>query len=216
MADAPAKKLISHEPAVVIGEILLIAILLTAIVGFISNLITKLEHQGIWVAIANTFRELWPFLQILAALSSALFVVGIIFLNWKLSKIREAERKILNITKPKGVDEVVAEVPQKNERWEAIEEHMASENQNDWRQAIIDADIMLDEMLTRMGYSGATIGDKLKLIEKSDFQTIDEAWEAHKVRNRIAHEGGEFLLNQREARRVVDLYRQVFEEFKLI
>jgi hypothetical protein len=56
----------------------------------------------------------------------------------------------------------------------------------------------------------------MKSIEKSDFNSIDMAWEAHKIRNSIAHEGSDFLLNQREAKRVIGLYEIVFREFRYI
>jgi len=36
------------------------------------------------------------------------------------------------------------------------------------------------------------MGDKLKAVEKSDFNSIELAWEAHKARNMIAHEGSDF------------------------
>ena len=75
---------------------------------------------------------------------------------------------------------------------------------------------MLDEMLDSVGYRGETMGDKLKSVEKSDFLTLDLAWEAHKIRNAIAHEGAEFTIDQREARRVISLYERVFQEFEFI
>ncbi|MDP6571846.1 MAG: hypothetical protein QF747_03360, partial [Patescibacteria group bacterium] len=86
----------------------------------------------------------------------------------------------------------------------------SSDNQNDWRLAIIEADTILDDMVTTMGYKGEGIGEKLKQIEKSDFNTLDQAWDAHKVRNTIAHGGSNYVLTQREARRVIGLYKQVF------
>ena len=89
-------------------------------------------------------------------------------------------------------------------------------NENDWKLAIIQADIMLSDILDTLHLPGDTMVDKMKAIERSDFTTIDLAWEAHKIRNQIAHEGSDFPLNQREARRVVELYRRVFEEFKII
>jgi len=88
-----------------------------------------------------------------------------------------------------------------------------SDNPNDWKQAIIEADIMLDDVLTKLGYRGDSIGDKLKRAEPADFSTLNEAWEAHKVRNQIAHSGSTYPLNQHEANRVIQMYRKVFEEF---
>lgn len=112
--------------------------------------------------------------------------------------------------------ETVAVIDAKNKRWEKILEHVNSENQSDWRLAILEGDIILEEMLQKMGYRGDTVGDKLKAVEKSDFLTIDKAWEAHRVRNAIAHESGNFQITNREARRVVSLYEEVFKEFHYI
>lgn len=104
----------------------------------------------------------------------------------------------------------------KNKRWIKVEELMESHNVNDWKQAIIEADIILDEMLDRMRYDGETVADKLKNVEESDFTNLNKAWEAHKIRNKIAHGGTSFELDKREAKRVIDLYRRVFQEFYYI
>jgi hypothetical protein len=82
--------------------------------------------------------------------------------------------------------------------------------------AIIEADIMLDTMLTKIGYDGNTVAEKLKNVEESDFVTLQKAWEAHKVRNRIAHDGSKFKISRGEAERVVNLFEQVFKEFYYI
>ncbi|MDO8482848.1 MAG: hypothetical protein Q7S86_03460 [bacterium] len=103
-----------------------------------------------------------------------------------------------------------------NKRWEEITVHINSHNQSDWRLAILECDIVLDEMLTKMSYRGETLADKLKAVEKSDFLSIDKAWEAHRVRNAVAHEGSNFQITDREARRVVALYEEVFREFHYI
>lgn len=104
----------------------------------------------------------------------------------------------------------------KNQKWERVLEHINSNNPNDWKAAIIEADIMLDELLTVLNYHGNSIGDKLKAVEPSDFDTLQSAWEAHKVRNQIAHEGSEFVLSERDAKRTVAFYKAVFEEFEFI
>ncbi len=97
-------------------------------------------------------------------------------------------------------------------RWDRILTLIDSPHPNDWRVAVMEADIILGDILTKMGYKGDSIGEILKGIEESDFQSLQAAWDAHKVRNEIAH-NPEFELSQREARRVIDLYRHVFSEF---
>ncbi|MEI6041996.1 MAG: hypothetical protein WCQ00_00290 [bacterium] len=103
-----------------------------------------------------------------------------------------------------------------NKKWEDILGHIASTNSSDWRMAILEADILLYEMLDQMGYDGDTIADKLKAIESSDFNTLDLAWRAHKVRNTIAHEGSSYELSHEQAQNTIDLYRKVFAEFYFI
>ena len=63
---------------------------------------------------------------------------------------------------------------------------------------------------------GESIGERLKVVETGDFDHIEEAWEAHKIRNAIAHQGSDFLLTKREAQRVLSLYESVFKEFEII
>lgn len=101
-------------------------------------------------------------------------------------------------------------------RWQKIVKLSESQNTSDWRLAIIEADIILDELLLKLQLPGETMGEKLKAVEKSDFTTIEYAWEAHKTRNMIAHDGSDFLINQHEIRRIISLYEAVFKEFKLI
>lgn len=109
--------------------------------------------------------------------------------------------------------------PEKNpmqERWEKIVKLSESTNQSEWRLSVIEADIILDELLEKLHLPGETMGEKLQAVEKSDFTTIEYAWEAHKARNMIAHEGSDFLINQREIQRIISLYAAVFKEFQLI
>ena len=80
----------------------------------------------------------------------------------------------------------------------------------------MEADIMLADILTKMGYQGDSIGEQLKGVEPSDFLTLNDAWEAHKVRNQIAHQGSDFQLNERDAKRIIGLYKKVFSEFYYI
>lgn len=101
-------------------------------------------------------------------------------------------------------------------RFAKVLEHGNSTRESDWRLAILEADVLLDEMVTGMGYHGDSLGEKLKAIEKSDFLTLDKAWEAHAVRNKIAHEGAAFTLTEREAKRVIALYEEVFKEFRYV
>lgn len=55
------------------------------------------------------------------------------------------------------------------------------------KQAILDADKLLDYALSKQGFKEGTVADKLKKA-RFKFRDIDDIWTAHKLRNKIAHE----------------------------
>jgi len=116
------------------------------------------------------------------------------------------------------LEQVLKNIPAQengNSRWLAVENLLDSDNDSDWRLAVIEADKMLDELLVVLGYQGESLGDRLLLVEKGDMLSLDEAWEAHKYRNKIAHENA-FQVSEYEAKRVVGMYKKVFQEYKFI
>ena len=183
--------------------------------------ITQETHSGIVFDVVPT---LWHTVQVTSLVLTLILIIGLMYVLIRRSQITMPEdgeiskqgmmfyknvEGFVNKTQSQDVDSV-------RRRWNAIVGYANSENPNDWRHAIIDADIMLDEMLNAQGYKGATMGDKLKQVERSDFNTIDNAWEAHKMRNRIAHEGSHQALNERVVRQTIAQYQSVFREFELI
>lgn len=163
--------------------------------------------MGDWTAVIT-------YVKFVAVMLVVLGGVGVFFLVKRLVRLRRAEVEKLEL-KPR--EEKGGEAaPARNRQWERVLEHVSADKENDWKLAILEADTILNEMLTAMGYRGDSIGEQLKQVEKSDFRTLDNAWEAHKVRNRIAHDGHKFAISQHEARRIIELYRSVFEEFHYI
>lgn len=155
------------------------------------------------------FRKIFPYLKYIIILGSLLFAVWSVYLHRKLSELRLAEAKLLYPDNQESRKNL-------NPQWERILNHIDSVSESDWRLAILEADILLGGLLDSMFLPGETMADKLKAVEKSDFTTIDNAWEAHKIRNQVAHEGQTFKLSQHEAKRVIGLYQTVFEEFQII
>ncbi|MEK7646081.1 MAG: hypothetical protein AAB381_00090 [Patescibacteria group bacterium] len=179
----------------------------------------------------NLFGSLQSATGLLVGISipvSILLIIMIIYSVEQIKKIRLKEAEIYDLkvepaytTVERIVEAGAEEVPVQNDmvlaqRWDVIGQHINSENPNDWKQAILDADTILDDVLTRLGYRGESVGEKLKRAEPADFATLQDAWEAHKARNDIAHRGLEYTLNQHEAKRIFQLYRKVFEEFYYI
>jgi hypothetical protein len=151
--------------------------------------------------------HLWFFITGLAILISAAAIFIIIQSTTRLFQIRALEDQMYTTLDPE-----VAHKQVERSRWEYIMELIGGTNENDWRQAIIEADIMLDELLTRLGCIGSSIGEKLKSANPARFMTLGNAWDAHKVRNEIAHQGIQYKLSDSLVQRTIANYAAVFRE----
>ena len=165
-------------------------------------------------SLVDFIETFWSVFVVFSWLLSALLIFGIIYAYMRASQLGDIESE--GIANNERLYAELHGTNTTNKRWDTVEKHVATNNPNDWKLAIIEADIMLDEMLASAGYAGNTIGDKLKSASPQTFQTLDQAWTAHKVRNQIAHGGVDFVLTSKLAQETVTQYRMVFQEFKVI
>ena len=168
-------------------------------------------------AFSQIIKSTLGFLVGLSIPVSVFLFIAIIVTVERLKAIRKKEEEIYSAKVDMGYSDVSIPKtkgnPEITRKWNQVLIHVESQNQNDWRQAVLEADIILGELLTFLGYRGEGIGEQLKRAVKADFLSLDEAWDAHKVRNELAHAGSDYPFSQHDARRVVSLYRKVFEEF---
>jgi len=140
------------------------------------------------------------------------FLAVVIYCWLRILQIRRRERLTFRAAQRTVVSQ---DIPRTQLRWNRVVDQANSSNPESWRLAILEADIMLNELLDLQGYKGETIADKMKQVDRHKFNSIESAWEAHKIRNRIAHEGG-LTLTPREVRSAITLYERVFREFRYL
>ena len=189
--------------------------ILYLIYDFFVTLIRMIFDQSLRGEIFRWFDIIW---WVCLAVSIPL-LVGIIYFFYKFEIILRGQREQV-YGKPGNILEEIKEelsvpLPVKNETWEKIVKLIGSDNPNDWKLAILEADKVLEMVVNTFSVPGDNMGDKMKNIERGDFQNLEEAWQAHKVRNRIAHEQN-FHISQREVRVAIDNYEKVFREFDFI
>jgi len=187
-------------------------------VDAVSPLVDAISQSGfsnssLFDGISAFVSAAWLTYLVFAYLLSILFLVIYIYGSIGKKKIEELESE-LRERKERLYQEHFNGVP-KNKRVEDMIEHSSSDNPTDWKLAIIEADIILDEMLKEAGYGGNSLGERLRSISPTQLQSLDDAWQAHKVRNQIAHGGADFILTRRLAEDTIKQYRRVFYDLGL-
>ncbi len=178
---------------------------------FIKNAVTD---QGFWAGIKALLIQIWEVYSIIAFILSGIFIIGIVYAYIRFNQLSEIEmNQLLDAEKEwKRRHGGSAE----NNEWKKISSHLASDNPNDWKLAIIEADIMLERILNDAGFAGNTVGEKLKSASPNNFTTLQDAWDAHIIRNKIAHQGSDFVLTQRTAQEAIIKFERVFNEFNAL
>jgi len=206
--------------AAIFIAIIVVVILWPSIVSYLNTYFPFLSGSSLndyGAVIYNSAKNLLSALVVISIPLSLFFLIGIIYCVEKLKRIRRKEAEVFDAKVEPAIEAVG---PSGNEdlsrRWEHVKTLVSSANPSDWRQAVLEADIVLDDILTSLGYQGEGIGEKLKRVNPGDMKSLDAAGKAHGVRNRIAHDGSAFPLTQHDANAVVNLYKQVMEEFYFI
>src|SRR3989344_4169087 len=134
------------------------------------ELLSIQDFTGLLYLLSGYLSAFLDAIKPLSILLTLLLIVGIIYCSIRIRHVKEQMEELYNLHPTTGTATEI-----KNKQWERICIHIDSKNESDWRLAILEADIILDEMLESMGYHGETVSDKLKKIESSDFTNLEKA-----------------------------------------
>lgn len=161
----------------------------------------SLEAVQLW---AN---NIWHIASSIAFILTLMSLAILIYSTMRLRQIRREEHHIYSTQTDDQLETLVD-----HRRFAHVMSLIESAHESDWRQAILEADIMLDDLLKQLKLPGDTLGERLKSADRSTFKTLDNAWAAHKVRNEIAHQGSSYKLSNHLAYRTIKQYESVFRE----
>src|ERR1035437_4068417 len=135
---------------------------------------------GSTAGLAAFLAHLWLWIIVIGYALSVISLFVIVYCTVRLFELRKREEEFYRtlIVLPDATSGT-------HPRWAHIESLIGGASSSQWREAIIEADIMLDDALAKQGYVGDGVGEKLKAIEPAELSSLQDAWEAHKVRNQI-------------------------------
>lgn len=131
-----------------------------------------------------------------------------VFLFLKASRIRRSMTRAIEEGRTETTETFL-------ERWQGVLKHLESLNESEWRVAIIEADKLIDEVLTQKGFEGESVAEKLSELDREQMNSLDRLWAAHKTRNRIVHQP-DYRIEQSEAREIISYYEEGLGELQTL
>ncbi|MDP3965796.1 MAG: hypothetical protein Q8Q13_03295, partial [bacterium] len=99
--------------------------------------------------------------------------------------------------------------------WVAILQRVQKDTPQDLAFAIIEADKLIDTILKSSGFAGETMAERMKRINPHQLTSVEDLWEAHKIRNDIVHTPG-YVVTHELAKKVLRNYEKVLKELEAI
>ena len=150
-------------------------------------------------------------LKILSATFSVIFVFSIFYFIKKTSWLRVRYTQDLTeffTFKP-------YEIKKFEKIWAKIAGRLERPSESEYKLAIIEADGLLNEILERMGYQGATLGEKLKKIPADILPGAQDISEAHKIRNNIVHDP-DYKITLDQTKKAITIYGKALQDLEAL
>lgn len=152
-------------------------------------------------------------LQVIGGLLSLLFAYLLVRALFEVGKVAMWMNEWSD-TRTLAPSQAMPKVGALTKRWNQVKQRVASNDESQWKLAIIEADAILDTVIQDMGFHGETMGERLKAIEPGEFPLLNDAWRAHKVRNFIVHDVN-YRLPRRTTEVAFNIYRRIFQELNI-
>lgn len=163
---------------------------------------------SLWGRFTDWLTHAWSVLGTVSFVFSLAAFAVLAYSTVRMFQIKEREEHERWTT----LDPVVAETEKDHSRWAHIQELIESPQERDWHEAVSEADIMLEDLLTSHRYAGETTEERLAKADPSTFKTLTDAREAHQTRIDLLMTPG-FKLDDHTAYRTIKKYENVFKEF---
>ncbi|MDO8515664.1 MAG: hypothetical protein Q7S28_00240 [bacterium] len=157
---------------------------------------------------AQFFSTYGPVLKILSIVLTAFFLAASFDRAMKilnLSGALKGAKALLNKPAPQRVAGA----------WKQVLMHVTAGDLKSMKLALFEADAILNEALRLGGYPGATLGERLKIVDASQISNLEAIWAAHKLRNRLAHEPS-LELTTEDIRTALRAFQAALRELRLI
>jgi len=157
------------------------------------------------------FYGVWGIIRLIFIIISIILFIGVLYFisrtTWLKKSYLENAVEILTY-RPFGVKKTF-------KQWAKIEKKLESNKEPDLKLAVIEAENLLEQIITKMGYEGETMADKLDQISSGVLPNIEDIKSAHKTRNNIIHDP-DYRLTPEQAKKIMKVYEDALRSFEMV
>lgn len=100
-------------------------------------------------------------------------------------------------------------------KWADIQAKLVDGRPDSLKIAVIQGDALVDSILKGAGIEGDHMADRLDSVEPGEFQSFEDVWRSHKIRNQIVHQEN-YQLTSAIAERALKGYEKFLKEIKVL
>jgi len=97
--------------------------------------------------------------------------------------------------------------------WMKILQRLETDMETEYKLAVIEADLLLNDVLKRLGYEGKTLGEKLEKIKPGVFSDIRSLKDADQIYQNLIYDVS-YRLGQPDAKRIIAIFEKALTELE--
>lgn len=99
--------------------------------------------------------------------------------------------------------------------WAKITRRLERHSESEYKLAIIEADGFLNEILEKMGYQGATLGERLNRVPDGVLPNMQDVREAYETRSNIVHDPN-YKITPEESKKTIAIYEKALQDLEVL
>lgn len=100
-------------------------------------------------------------------------------------------------------------------QWKKIEKRILSGIEADFKLAILEADELVNNCLTTLGYSGKNLEEKFEKLNEETISNLKDLKFAHQIRNDII-EDPSYKISLEETKKILTIYEKALKDLQVI
>jgi len=155
---------------------------------------------------------LFLFIKIIIGIYVLVIFIDIVLMLFQRGLMGDIRDTIFGMNIPK---DLIANKSNIDKKWNKIKVRLKSDNESEYKVAIIEADNLIDGLVKKLGYSGENLGERIENMPETEIEAKIDLVQAHEVRNRIIHDEG-FVVDRNKAKETIENYENFLKYFQVL